>query len=181
MQILERYTIPLQHHATPRNTTNLGIYPGLQIHLSLLPLSLPPLSLPPLSLPPPSFTNNNNNTTSSPPTTATSGARAVSQPVPTYRHHNHHNQYQHQHQRSPSDHMPQYPDLSPLPHDSSSPRLQYSSSSNNNNTKSQASSAPHKRRNFHDAYDDGSHVGSSGAAKRVMAMFSFRRRARGAG
>jgi protein-serine/threonine kinase len=37
----------------------------------------------------------------------------------------------------------------------------------------------HKRRNFNDAYEqDGGHAGSSGAAKKVMALFTFRRKAR---
>jgi protein-serine/threonine kinase len=37
----------------------------------------------------------------------------------------------------------------------------------------------HKRRNFNDAYEqEGGHSGSSGAAKKVMALFTFRRKAR---
>ncbi|KAF2668868.1 Pkinase-domain-containing protein [Microthyrium microscopicum] len=37
----------------------------------------------------------------------------------------------------------------------------------------------HKRRNFNDGYDQqGDHSGSSGAAKKVMALFTFRRKAR---
>jgi hypothetical protein len=37
----------------------------------------------------------------------------------------------------------------------------------------------HKRRGFNEAYDnDGGHGGSSGAARRVMAMFNWKRRTR---